>query len=330
MKKAIALVSILAVASGLLSLSPGWADEPLLLRYKFSAGSTTIYELTGNGVIPMTITLPPETGMKAMPLDTTMDLHLLLQQVCQSVDDHGAGHVDLSYLLMMIKTSMQVEDKPVDSVVTWENKELTITLNGQGLPQDENARKLTKLLASTLKLIISPLGQTKPDPETAKMMAELFSMSGMGGADFSKLSGLTGGLPDKPVKSGDTWKLEDTIEMGGAQFKGSSESKLVAVEDYAGLKCAHIEGEARLAATGKMAGGAPPGLPAQTNITSMDLAVKFTNYFDLRSGQMAATTMNLTENISMVISTGGGQGHQAVQLPATIDNAQMHMEMKRK
>jgi hypothetical protein len=155
----------------------------------------------------------------------------------------------------------------------------------------------------------------------------MMNMSGGMGIDMNRLSSLTSALPDHPVKVGDTWELTDSVQMGQASMTGNSNFKLTALEAFEGVQTARIEGQARLSINGQMPGTSPMGMPVQTNITRLDIAVAFVNHFDLAKGNVLLSSMNMNQNMAMMITMG--EGPQAVHLPATIENAQLTMEVRR-
>lgn len=304
-------------------------DDATTLRYKYTPGETLAYQSTMSGTIPMDLTPGPEAGIPAMGIDMTMDISMLSNQACKSVDEQGNGVIELTYPGSTFRTSVHAGDQPMEMVLTWDKGVLTNTVNGQAQPPDDNSKKLALILSTPIKMTISPTGKATPDAESAKLLSAMMNASGGMTMDLSRLSALTNGLPDHPVKVGDTWAVQDTAQMGGATIAGTSTLKLAALETFEGTKTARIEGEARLSITGQMPGSSPMGMPVQTNITRLDIAMTFVNHFDLARGNMLVSNMNICQNMAMVISMGQG-GAQPVHIPATIENAQMTVEMRRK
>ena len=305
-------------------------DDTYNLRYKFTPNETLDYQITMSGTIPMDLTPGPEAGIPAMGIDIAMDISMLTSQACKAVDDQGQGAVEVTYPSSTFRTSVQTGDQPVEMLMTWEKGVLTNTVNGQVQPADENARKLAQMLGTPIEMTILPNGKSTVDPETAKLLSTMMTASGGMTMDVSRLSALTNGLPDKPVKIGDTWGIQDSVAMGGATLAGTSNLKLAAIETFEGVRTARIEGEARLSITGQMPGSSPMGIPVETNITRLDIAMTFVNHFDLDRGNLLLTSMNLCQNMAMMLSMGGQGAAQPVHIPATIENAQMTIEMRRK
>lgn len=304
-------------------------DDVYTLRYKFVPGETLVDQSTMTGTIPMDLTPGPEAGIPAMGMDMTLDIIMLMSQACKSVDAQGNATVELTYPSSTFRTNVHAGDQPIDMVLTWDKGVLTSTMNGAAQPADENSKKLAEILGTPIKMTIAPTGKATVDPDSAKLLNAMMNASGGMTMDISRLSALTNGLPDHPVKVGDTWAVQDTVQMGGATMAGTSNLKLAAIETFEGVKTARIEGEARLSINGQMPAASPLGMPVQTNITRLDIAMTFVNHFDLEKGNILVSNMNLCQNMAMVISMGA-QGAQQVHIPATIENAQMTIEMRRK
>jgi hypothetical protein len=284
--------------------------------------------MTSTGMIPMDLTPGPEAGIPAMAMDMALDMDMTMAQTVRGVAPDGSAQVEITYPAMTIRTTLQPGDQPMNVVMTWDKGVLATTVNGMAQPADENAKKMAQVLGAVLKMTVTPTGKSTPDPETTKLMADLMSASGGMSMDFSRLSALTSALPQQPVKVGDTWGIQDSGQMGGANLAGTSTFKLAALEDFEGTPTARIEGEARLSLSGQMAPSAPMGMPVQTNITRLDIAMRFVNHFDIAKGNMLLSTMNLSQNMAMVISTGQIAGKQ-IHIPATIENAQMTIDVRR-
>lgn len=304
------------------------AQEAVDLRYKFTAGETDTYQITTGGTIPLDLTPGPEAGIPPMTMDLALNMVMQMTQACTGVDDKGVGQLEMCYPTMTVQTKMQAGE-PIDMLMKWENGALTTTLNGQAQPVDENQKKMMALLASVMKMKMTPQGKTTLDPETEKIVQAMMSASGGMQMDFGKLNALTNALPDHPVKVGDTWTLEDSGQMGAATLTGTSTFKLAALEPFEGVPTARIEGEARMSINGQMPTATPVGMPVQTNITRLDIALAFVNHFDPARGKMLASDMNMNQNMAMMISMGA-PGGQMVHLPATIENAQMSVEFRHK
>ncbi|MEI6503782.1 MAG: DUF6263 family protein [Armatimonadota bacterium] len=305
------------------------AQDTYDLRYKFTPNQTDLYQITTSGTIPMDLTPGPEAGFPAMSMNMALNMTMLMSQLCTGVDNAGVGELETKYPGMTVHTTIQVPDQPIDMLMTWEKGVLTSAIGGQVQPADDNQKKMAAMLGAAMKMKMSPTGKTTPDAETQKLIAAMMNASGGMTIDSSRLNALTSGLPDHPVKIGDTWSLADTGQMGEAVITGSSNLKLTAIEVFEGVKTARIEGEARLSINGSTPQTSQMGMPVQTNITRLDLAMTFVNHFDLDRGNMVVSAMNLNQNMAMMISMGEG-GAQQIHIPATIENAQMTVEVRRK
>ncbi|MEN6644163.1 MAG: hypothetical protein ABFE08_17125 [Armatimonadia bacterium] len=323
-------LSTLVVLLLALTATGVWAqDEAVTLRYKFVPGQTAELAMKGTGTMPMSITPGPEAGGANMAFDIIMDMTMDMMQKTASVDAQG-GHFEQTMPCMTIRTTMQVMGQPTEVVVSWKDGAVCTTVNGQVQPLDENMKKMQQMLSQTMKMTMDPLGKTTPDPETAKAMAAMFNPSGLGGVDFGKLGALTSALPEQAVKVGDTWELKDEAKLGEATMTGASTMKLAGFEVVEGRRMAKIEGQARLTAQGQMPGGAAMGMPVNVNITSLDVALAFVNHFDIEAGVVAVSEMNLCQNMQMMLTVPAAMAGQEMHIPASIENAQMTMETRRK
>jgi len=93
------------------------------------------------------------------------------------------------------------------------------------------------------------------------------------------------------------------------------------------VRTARIEGQATMSMSGQMPGMSGP-MGMNFNITKMETNIAFVNHFDPAKGVMPLSQANLAQNMIMMLTMGGMGGGQAVNLPLTIENAQMTMEMR--
>lgn len=319
------LASVVLCLLAVLVLSCAWAQEAVTLRYKFVPNRVDAMSMTGNGTIPMTINPGPEAGVPGMGMDIMMDMTMRSCQVCKSVDDKGVGSLETTIPLMAIHTTLQVADQPVEMMMKWEKGVLSNTVNGQSLPADENIQKLTQLLCVPMKSTQTPLGVVKPDSESTKMLASLFNQSGLNSLDWTQVGALTSALPENPVKVGDTWTIQSKLPTGQALLQGTSKFKLAAIENFEGAKVARIEGTATLMANGQMGATTPMGMPANINITNMNIVLNFVNRLDIAKGIIVTSDVNMVQNMDMMISMGA----QNMHIPASIENGQMTMQIRK-
>ncbi|NPV48687.1 MAG: hypothetical protein HPY69_17240 [Armatimonadetes bacterium] len=320
----VAALVVLVMAGGVL-----WAqgEEPVLLQYKFVPGRTVNYEATGNGTMPMSLNTGPEAGNQTIAMHMAMDMRVGIKETCEEVLEDGKGKMLIALPLMITQVSTAVADQAVDALVTWENNRLAVTVNGQPVPGDQNTEQLTTLLKNPLKLIVTPTGAAKLDEETLQLLGDMAN-NPLSGFSYS-LNSLTAGLSEQPVKTGDTWEVIITGEQTNGTLEGSATCKLTGFEEVEGLHCARIEGEAQMRSL-KALPNLSVGGQGDSEISAMDLSIRFVNYFAPEAGHMVRSTMDMIQNMSMVVTVGGQGGAQAMRLPAKIENGQMHMEMRYK
>lgn len=302
-------------------------EEPVLLQYKFIPDCTVNYEVTGNGTMPMSLSTGPEGGNQTIAMDMSMDMRIGIKETCAELLEDGNGKMLMTLPLMVVQVSTAIADQAVDALVTWENNVLAVTVNGQALPGDQNAQQLETLLRNPIKLTMTPTGAAKLEEETLQLLGDMAN-NPMGGFSYS-LNSLTGGLSPEPVKAGDVWQVTITGEETHGMMEGSGECKFAGFEAIDGIRCARIEGEAQVKSLKPLPNFSVGGA-GQGEVTALEMSITFVNYFDPEAGHMVLSTMDMTQNMTMMVTVGGQGGAQAMQLPASIENGQMHMEMRYK
>jgi hypothetical protein len=321
------LLTAVLVLIGLISVAAA-QNEPLLLRYKFTAGQTDTFVMRGTGTLPLSLNPGPEAMIPAMGFDVTMDMELTTKQVCRSVAADGSGVVEVTFPAMTVRAGMQVGDQPVETVLKWENGVLSTTVNGEAQPEDDNTRKLSQTLAATLTMTVKPTGEQTPDADTVKAMNELYSATLFTGLDMSRLSALTSRLPEGAVSPGATWTVEDTARNEQCTMSGRSSFKFTGLEDCGGTRAARIEGQATMTMNGQTTGTGNLGMSFSYNLTGLEINVSFVNHLDPVRGVTVLSQANMVQNMAMIISLVGVMGAQPVHLPASIENGQLSFEVR--
>jgi hypothetical protein len=322
------MIAAMVVAISVVALAAA-QDQPLLLRYKFTPGQTDTFVTHATGTLPVSINPGPEAQIPAMGFDVALDMRLTTKQVCRSVTADGSGLVEMTFPVLTVRTTMQVADQTVDTLLKWENGVLTNTMNGQEQPQDDNTRKLARALGATLRLTIKPTGEQILDADTVKLMNDLYSASLFTGLDMSRLSALTSRLPAEPVAPGATWSVEDVVTNDQCTISGRSNLTFVRMEDLVGTPAARIEGQATMTMHGQMPGAGNMGMSFSYNLTGLEINLSFVNHLDPVRGVMPLSQANMAQNMAMVISMGGIAGAQVIHLPTTIENGQMSFEVRK-
>jgi len=303
-------------------------NEPVLLQYKFTPGQTVTYATKATGTMPVGINPGPETGIPAMNFDTTVDLSMTMRNVCKSVNPDGSGVVEMNIPEMAVRMAIAVAEQPMDILMEWKDGKLTNTLNGQAQPLDENGQKLAQALAATFRVTVKPTGEQTPDEATKQLMNTLYNASAFTGLDMSRLSALTSRLPAQPVAPGATWKVEEEASNAQGAISGKSELKFVGFEDLNGLRTARIEGTATMSMSGQQPGMQGP-LGMSFNLTKLETNISFVNHFDPAAGVTQLSQANLAQNMIMLLTMAGMGGGQNINLPVTIENAQMTLEERK-
>jgi hypothetical protein len=314
----------------LASVSAALADQAVLLRYKFVSGRVTDCDVVANGLIPMAIKPGPEAGFPALAFNISLDMRMTTRQTCEAVEESGAGVVLSTTPYLLTHSTFQLNDQAsVDSTMLWDKGKLDIRLNGASQPPDANAERMAKAFALVIRSTVSPTGEAKLDPESTKGVAEMLGGQGVAMPDLSQLSVLTSSLPERAVTPGATWSRQVDIEVSGMHLAGAGQFKFAGLEDVGGTTCARIEGETKCAAVGPMTMVMPvAGAGVQVNGTRLELTISSTTFLDLQAGSVLKQFVDMTEDLEMVILVG--EGDKRLQIPATIENAQMHVEIQRK
>lgn len=303
-------------------------EQPVLLQYKFAPGRADTYVVQGTGTLPVTIAPAPEGQIQGMGFDVVLEMSMTMKYVCKAVLPDGSAQVEMTFPAMDIRMSIPAGEQSMDMVTKWENGALTNTINGEAQPEDDNTRKLTQALAATLKMTIKPTGEQTPDPETVKLMSELYNSSAFSGMDMTRLSALTSRVPTEPVAPGATWKVKDEVNSEQMSFSGESQMKFTGYEDWQGVRTARIEGQATMSMNGEMPGAKAPMQGLSYNISKLEANISFVNHFDPVRGVMPLAQSNMAQNMIMMITMAGLTGNKPMHLPTTIENGQMTMETR--
>lgn len=342
MNQRMAVVAVLMIV--LVAAVAAAQDAPVTLRYKYTPGETRHIETTTSGVMPMTIDATNAGGGEAavVALDMNLNTTVLMDEVCKAVDDRGVASLEMTMPEITSRVTQQVGNQTIDAVFEWKNGVATRTVNGQAVPDTDEIRQATEALKATMKMQVTPTGQSTLDPETVKVMAKLGSANGgMGGMDMGSMNSLMAALPEGPVKVGDGWAAEQETRAMGLTLQGTCDLKLVAIEQFEGRRAARIEGHATINSSGEAEPPAEPAEPAETaqttapaqttNFTRLEMTIDFVNYLDLERGVVLCSTMNVCQNMAMVISQPAPkQGDPPITLPGTIDNGQLTVEVRLK
>lgn len=324
MKRLLLVAVVLLAVAGLAAAQ----DAPVLLQYKLVPGRVDTFITRATGAMPVGINPGPEAGIPAMNFDTTIELVITMRNVCKVANPDGSGLVEMNIPAMLIKMGIAVAEQPMDIVMEWKDGKLTSSLNGQEQPLDDNGQNLAKALAATFRYNVKPTGEQLPDEATKKLMDTLYNASAFTGLDMSRLSALTSRLPATPVAPGATWQVEDEASNQQGSISGKSELKFTGYEDLDGVRTARIEGQATMAMSGQKP-GMPGPMGMNFNLTKLETNISFVNHFDPVAGVCPVSQANVAQNMIMVMSMGGFGGGQDINLPVTIENAQMTMESRK-
>lgn len=226
-------LSLLTVTSVALFTAVGYADEPILLRYKMQKDDKLIYRKTGK-------TNKTETVM-GQKVKTTID--------AMTIDVRTLGKVDA-------KGNIQFES---------ETKRITMTANIGPLGEykydststdNDQASMLGAMFTPVLdtlngasfKVTISPRGKVFPVKGYEELLAEAAKNSPLkdqysNEAFRVEFSELLVRLPEKPVKQGDTWSHKSELKLPGVgTVKGTEKLTFAGREKIGGVETIKITG----------------------------------------------------------------------------------------
>lgn len=318
---------ILFLFSLLMAWTKAFAQQPLLLRYKFAAGQTDHYEIRATGKLPLSLNFGPEADFPNINLEPTINISLTIRQYCRNIEDDGAGVMEMTIPAMQSHFSVRFAEQPMDIFTSWENNRLKIFWNGQEQPLDENAQKLAQALAATYAYRLTPTGQQIPAEETLQLLAQLTQSAAFSGLDFSRLNALTSRLPEKPVVIGETWTGEDTLIGPQGHLAGRSQMKLVGYEEKNGVQAARIEGKGTFTMSGPLPGTQGP-MGVMFHISRLEMDIHFVNFFDPEAGKIILSQADIAQDMLLMLTVPGMKQGQDLHLPATMEKGQIHLDMR--
>ncbi|HEY3418098.1 MAG TPA: hypothetical protein VGM23_14570 [Armatimonadota bacterium] len=252
----------------LLVIGAAVAAQAYTLRYKDVAGIARTYQATVN--VKGTTTMPDKT---AIPI--VMVMNLTMKEKVQSVNPDGTATI-----LNEMKDGT-----------------MTMTINGQEQKQPFPAFQVTFDRTPTGKI-----SHVKMEGQGAQMMQS------MSGGNFMNQLGSGFEFPDGDLKLGDTWKMNQPIDvLPGMKFNISALFTLVGAPVRDGKNYLEITTDANMnlpkstmqipnAGGNADAGGATPSMSV-----AMRMQGKGSTLFDTADGNIASSTMHMTMNMTMWI-----------------------------
>lgn len=253
-----------------LTLAPAQADA-VTLKWNLKAGD--VFYSKNATVIDMKI------GVMGQMIDQKQEIDAVMRYKVKSADAGGMV-LELTYADMKI-TAAGADTDAVTKALKGQSVTATLDKTFQVTKVEGHKNLVDKLAAG--------------DPATKAMLAGIISEDAVKQM-FSTLFALT---PAKPVKVGDAWTQEDTIDAGGI---GKITSK-------AKHKLAKVSGDtATIDTTADMTFKAGDGAGLPFKITNANFKIeKFagSSAFDLKAGRLTSSTSEMTMTGSMTVGANG-------------------------
>ena len=286
-------------------------DEAVLLRYHFLPGQALAYRVTFNATASMSMNMaqPGQTAPMVVPVQANG--YIDLAQKVAGVDPQGTADVDLSLGGLMVSGNAAVGGPQATMQVVLANGQLSLLVNGQAkaLPKEMDLSTLP-LVGKPLRVRMSNTGQlvglgSLPLEQLGQMLP---------GMDLGSLLGQgQGGLPQPPVRAGESWSQQLEVPVPGSNQKLRS----VILNKFAGWEQLNGRRVARLEVTGNTDGSGiqikgptmPGGTPAPTmTIERLSQRLGGVIWFDPELGQPVKATYDLAMTQKMSGMGPGGQG----------------------
>ncbi len=332
-------IVILLVAAGVVCAQ---GDDAVLLRYKFQPGQVlkTVEVVKGNIPTEMDFAAPanmPGGGdiPENMTLNTGIQTTVIRVITVGSVDENGVATVTIKVEQMVVDTNTRAGDQTMTSRMEFQDGTLTTSgTAGQGMTADK-LQKLEEMLKKEYTAKLDPLGGVEPIGEDFEEIWQQTMGQSMSGVDYRGFTRSVTGLPEQPVKVGDTW--ENVYQGGrtGEEVLVRSNMTLASIGDEAGRQVARIQGKSYMKIENQQArptdaslfGSVMQGLMAKLDF--LDIAMTSELSLDLDLGQIvrssADITMNMDQTLSLDLGTLlGGDQEAVLEINVKVRDGKLH------
>jgi len=319
-------------------------DDAVLLRYKFQPGQVlkTVEIVKGNMPVQVDFAAPANMpGGEGMPEDMTLNTGIQTTVIkiltVNSVDENGVATVTIKVEQMAVDTNTRAGDQTMTSRMEFQDGTLTTSgTAGQGMTPDK-LQKLEEMLKKEYQVKIDPLGGVEPIGENFDQIWQQTMGQSMAGVDHRAFTRSLTGLPEQPVKAGDTW--ENAYQGGetGEEVLGRSNMTLVSIGDEAGRQVAKIQGTSYMKIENQQArpsdmplfGSVMQGLMAKLDF--LDIAMTSELNLDLDLGQIVRSSADITMNMDQTLSLDlgkllGGDQAAVLTIDVKIRDGKLHSE----
>jgi hypothetical protein len=277
--------------------------QDVALRYRWTKGDTQQYRVQQESAVTMS-NVP---GMGEMNITTTITQ--MLEYSVADVAADGTGTVRVKFAAM--KMGM---NSPMGSMV-WDSA----SPNAATDPISQMmAKSLSPLVGETITMSVSPAGAVSKIEGLAPIIAKI--NAGMAGAQMqmpgmnslmtedsmrSMLEQSFAGLPERPVKVGESWSKDNTVKM---PFGTMTSAARLALQNVAnGVATITYKATNKVSVDSSAIGGG-------MNMSMGDGATDGEMAFDVKAGRIQKSTLRTTQPMTM--NTTGPDG-AAVSMNAT-------------
>ena len=286
------------------------AGQEVSIRYLWKTGETLTYRSTQQTVVNMS----GVPGLGEMNLSTT--IVQIMKMVAENVTADGTATVRATIESMKMEMTTPMGNMVFDSAA----------------PAQNASDPMSAAIAPAMKVIVGASFTTVMKPTGAitnvsglSALAEKLQKAMPGGADLSgsgldtlmsddtMKSALAQGfttLPDRPVRTGETWKSDFTIATPMMTIMSAWTYTLKGLDATGGGQ------SARIGVTGVLKGkaGTGSGSPMPMTITPGDGSAQGEIVMDVRSGRMTKSTIESTQPMTMSMQ---GPDGAAMNMSAT-------------
>ena len=301
----------MSAAAVLSALSAAAEPEQVTLEYKYNVGERVVYAIatTGSGTVTLTgIPGGPAEGMK-IPMEFNHEVTLETKTL--EVSDKDVADLEYSVTLL----SMESSARGTKSLVLWTPDHVRLLVNGEERDVPDSLKQSLGWVGKPFRLKVTKLGKVvEADWSALEKISK--ALSGMNLKQMVQSGRPV--LPDKPVKSGDTWTQTMNVPLPGAAGKQGSvvmnmEYTYVDMEPFKDKPCAKVLMTGTMTMDGVQltnAGGMgmmPKG--AKMSIDAMNSDIDGVLYFDPEAGRSVQQELNMDVSITTTVSGNNPQGN---------------------
>lgn len=286
------LLSLIVIAGA--SLPVARADEPVLLKYKFSPGETAWYKTTQDSKTAQTI-----NGMK---FETITKMETVYDRTVDEISDKG----QTTFKLKAASRKLSGDFAPIGKY----------EFDSKAKERDTGSQigalltpLLERLTGSEYQVVVDALGHVTQVKGYAELIADLVKDNALapqfGGGDNTAVllaeQEVFVMLSDKPVKPGDTWQIPFDIELPKTgRTRGTVTCTYEGPDQVGGVKTARVGVSANTSFDLNLEQG---GAKVTGTITSTNSTA--TVQFDPAAGKILSVKRSLAISGTLTVDAGG-------------------------